>query len=100
MNKINSVADFLAKLKAKLVTPAPENQEPCPLARLKQMESRCKETEANLIDSVSRQKTTVREAAVRWSNNPDSYVRQQILKPHQMLGNSSNFEIDPMANLD
>ncbi len=100
MNKINAVAEFLTKLKDKLVSPQPEVPESCPLARLKKMESRSKETEANLIDSISRQTTTVREVAVRWSSNPDNYVRQQILKPHEMRGNSSNFEIDPMANLD
>jgi len=98
MNKINSVAQFLSNLRAKLA-PA-DVHDPCPLARLKQIETRVRESEANLIDSISRQKTTVREPAVRWSSNPDSYTKQNILKPHQMAGNSSNFEIDPMSKLD
>jgi hypothetical protein len=99
---INAVTDFLNKLKARLVLDAPREelaQMACPAARLKQIEARSKES-AELVESVARQKTTVREVAIRWSSNPDGFVRQEIRKPHQMAGNQSNFEIDPMAKLD
>ena len=101
---INTVADFLNNLKSKLISDVPRSelaQQSCPAARLKQIEARSRETiEAGLIDSTNRQKTTVREVAIRWSTNPDGFVRQDIRKPHQMAGHQSNFEIDPMAKLD
>ncbi len=96
---IKSVADFLNNLKAKL-TSEPQHSEHCPLARLKQIEARSKEVVEVSSDSISRQRTTVREVAIRWSTNPEGFVRQEIRKPHQMAGNQSNFEIDPMAKLD
>ena len=96
---INSVADFLNNLKAKL-TSEPQYSEQCPSARLKQIEARSKEVLEVSSDSISRQRTTVREVAIRWSTNPEGFVRQEIRKPHQMAGNQSNFEIDPMAKLD
>jgi len=96
---INSVADFLNNLKAKL-TSEPQHSEQCPSARLKQIEARSKEVVEVGSDSISRQRTTVREVAIRWSTNPEGFVRQEIRKPHQMAGNQSNFEIDPMAKLD
>ncbi|CAN5223225.1 hypothetical protein BH11CYA1_BH11CYA1_37080 [soil metagenome] len=101
---INAVTNFLNNLKSKLSLEAPREelaQQACPSARLKQIEVRSREAcEAGLIESVVRQKTTVREAAIRWSSNPDGFIRQEIRKPHQMTGNQSNFEIDPMAKLD
>lgn len=96
---INSVADFLNNLKAKLTSES-QHLEQCPSARLKQIEARSKEVVAVSSDSISRQRTTVREVAIRWSTNPEGFVRQEIRKPHQMAGNQSNFEIDPMAKLD
>jgi hypothetical protein len=103
MNKIQPVADFLNALKAKLSAPkSTEALESCPLSRLKQIESRSREVvESDLIDPLSMQRTTVREAAIRWSNNPGAFVKQQILAPHQMSGNKmSNFEIDPMSQFN
>jgi hypothetical protein len=98
---INIVADFFNNLKAKLTSDAELAASACPPARLKQIEARSKENiEAGLIDSSNRQKNTVREVAIRWSTNPEGFVRQDIRKPHQMAGNQSNFEIDPMAKLD
>lgn len=98
---INIVADFFNNLKAKLTSEVELAEQACPSARLKQIEARSRENiEAGLIDSSNRQKTTVREVAIRWSTNPDGFVRQDIRKPHQMAGNQSNFEIDPMAKLD
>lgn len=97
---INSVADFLNNLKAKLTAEPQHSEQACPAARLKQIEARSKEVVEVSSDSISRQRTTVREVAIRWSTNPEGFVRQEIRKPHQMAGNQSSFEIDPMAKLD
>lgn len=97
---INSVAGFLNNLKAKLTAEPQHSEQACPAARLKQIEARSKEVVEVSSDSISRQRTTVREVAIRWSTNPEGFVRQEIRKPHQMAGNQSSFEIDPMAKLD
>jgi hypothetical protein len=46
-----------------------------------------------------RARQTVRENALRWSNNPDAHLTQEIRNIDQLAGVSKGFEIDPMANM-
>lgn len=106
MNKLQRAAELLNALRDKIsAVKSAEAVESCPISRLKQIESRSRDVAAagdeDLLDPLSLQRTTVREVAIRWSNNPNAFARQQILAPHQMSGNkNSNFEIDPMAQFN
>ena len=78
-----------------------------PRNRVKQLENRggglteaVNESQMELIDSIASQKTTISENLLRWSNNPDKGMRQEIRGVHQMGGVAKGFAIDPLADLD
>jgi hypothetical protein len=83
------------------------HEEQVPRNRMKQLESRgagltesVSDSEIQLIDSISRQKTTVSENLLRWSCNPDKGIRQEIRQAHQLRGVAKGFSIDPLEDLD
>jgi len=83
------------------------HEEQVPRNRLKQIENRgnsltqeVSDADAQLIDSVSRQKQTVSENLLRWSNNPDKGIRQEIRQIHQLGGVAKGYSIDPLEGLD
>lgn len=102
MSKAFSVQSLFEKLKS-FGSDRPGAHEE--VSRLKQIENRSqtkvKTDEARRVqDAVAdKQRVTVKESALRWSNNPDRGMKQEIRQHHQMGGVEKAFEIDPMLGL-
>ena len=108
MDKKPAILAFWGQIKSCLAgEELTSHEEQVPRSRLKQIESRSNaltpdvsDADAQLIDSVSRQKTTVSENLLRWSNNPDKGIRQEIRQIHQLGGVAKGYSIDPLEGLD
>lgn len=97
-----SVQGFFEKLKSFSSDRPSAHHE---VSRLKQIENRSQtkvktDEERRIQDALAdKQRVTVKESALRWSNNPDRAIKQEIRQHHQMGGVEKSFEIDPMLGL-
>jgi hypothetical protein len=108
MDRKQSVLAIWGQIKSALAgDEISSHEDQVPRNRMKQLESRgcgltegVNSSEAELIDSIATQKTTVSENLMRWSTNPDRGIRQEIRQAHQLGGVAKGFAIDPLADLD
>ncbi|MBS1989614.1 MAG: hypothetical protein JSS86_15565 [Cyanobacteria bacterium SZAS LIN-2] len=108
MDKKPAILAFWGQLKSCLAgEEITSHEQAVPRNRLRQIEERSNalnpdvtDADAQLIDSVSRQKQTVSENLLRWSTNPDKGIRQEIRQVHQLGGVARGFAIDPLDGLE